>query len=585
MDKHAAYRSELKKFSINLSLRTEGVSYFIIIPLMIFYVWSNLNLTKPQMDIFIKSAIFGVIVNAIITNINNMIIISPIVKYFKKLVRDEEISDELYTLAQKRFLSLPYLHAIFSFFRWISGFSLVIIPTMMFADLNSTQIFNMWVVACFVSPFATIMYFLLTELYIQKLIELNVFPIWKDIKLGFRMNLFIKYTSLNIMITMVPFLILIAFFLIFIAQFDIDKTEIFLKLIIMGIIGLVVAFVMSAVLSKTIIFKVKIILDMLRKVGRGEMDIPMHKIGVEDELVIINNSVFTMKENLRVMMEKNNDLNRNLEKMVMERTEELRAAIEELQALNEAVIEARDELWGEMQLAKKIQMVLLPEQPVIRGFEISAYMAPADDVGGDFYDVINVGGYDWIVIGDVSGHGVPAGLIMMMVQTAIHTALQNNPNVAPSKLLELVNHVLSTNIRKLNEDKYVTITVFATHAQGEFCFSGLHQDILIYRAGSKKLEAVESNGMWIGVVEDMKGMVEDAKIALKPGDVMLLYTDGITEAWNRNSTDEMFGEKKLIEILQKMGDHSSEDIKNKVLEELKDYTTSDDFTIFIMKHQ
>ncbi|MCP4135249.1 MAG: AAA family ATPase, partial [bacterium] len=81
----------------------------------------------------------------------------------------------------------------------------------------------------------------------------------------------------------------------------------------------------------------------------------------------------------------------------------------------------------EMEIAANIQTGLLPQNPFIKDYEISAYMNPADDVGGDYYDIINAEGRDWIVIGDVSGHGVPAGLIMMMVQTSIHTVLTQHP--------------------------------------------------------------------------------------------------------------------------------------------------------------
>ncbi|MCP4610029.1 MAG: response regulator, partial [Planctomycetes bacterium] len=115
------------------------------------------------------------------------------------------------------------------------------------------------------------------------------------------------------------------------------------------------------------------------------------------------------------------DINRNLEQKVQIRTEEINEQKEEISAQRDQIIKARDAIWGEMELAKKIQTVLLPEEPKISGYEIAAHMEPADEVGGDYYDVINFEGKDWLVIGDVSGHGVPSGLVMMMVQTAIHT--------------------------------------------------------------------------------------------------------------------------------------------------------------------
>ncbi|MCP4610030.1 MAG: response regulator, partial [Planctomycetes bacterium] len=115
------------------------------------------------------------------------------------------------------------------------------------------------------------------------------------------------------------------------------------------------------------------------------------------------------------------DINRNLERKVRDRTEEINKQKEEISTQRDQIVKARDALWGEMELAKKIQTVLLPEEPKISGYKIAAHMEPADEVGGDYYDVINFEGKDWLVIGDVSGHGVPSGLVMMMVQTAIHT--------------------------------------------------------------------------------------------------------------------------------------------------------------------
>ena len=108
----------------------------------------------------------------------------------------------------------------------------------------------------------------------------------------------------------------------------------------------------------------------------------------------------------------------NLELMVNDRTSELESAMNELQHSNDELSEARDKLWSEMALAKKIQTTLIPENPALEDYEISTCLIPASEVGGDYYDVIN-GDNDWIVIGDVSGHGVSAGLIMMMVQSCL----------------------------------------------------------------------------------------------------------------------------------------------------------------------
>ena len=306
------------------------------------------------------------------------------------------------------------------------------------------------------------------------------------------------------------------------------------------------------------------------------------------------------------------DLNLNLENKVEERTEELVAANDEMSALNESLMETRDELqaanaeasainenlietrdqlWGEMKLARKMQTVLLPEKPFIEGYEIVPYMKPADDVGGDYYDVINCEGYDWIIIGDVSGHGFSAGLIMMMVQTAIHTSLERHPDDKPSRLLTSINGAIKKNLEKLDEDKYMTITVFAALKDGKFIYSGLHQDLMIYREKTKKVEIMETEGFWIGILDDIDEYLNDCKLNINIGDILLLYTDGITEAWKigsipgqRDPESDMYSDEKLIQTFQENAvGNDLKGIQSQILKSLDDYEYDDDITLLLIK--
>ncbi|MCP4130840.1 MAG: SpoIIE family protein phosphatase [bacterium] len=311
------------------------------------------------------------------------------------------------------------------------------------------------------------------------------------------------------------------------------------------------------------------------------------QIGSSLQMVIFS---LGLADKINVMKNDLKSLNENLEIKVRDRTNDLLLANKELTQVNTSLTETKEALWGEMQFAKKIQTVLLPEKPFMKGYEISAYMKPADDVGGDYYDIINVKGLDWIVIGDVSGHGVPAGLIMMMVQTAIHTVLEGTSNIKPSALLARINKVITNNIKKLDEDKYMTITVIAAMKGGRMHFSGLHQDIMIFRAETGNVEPVETSGMWIGLMEDIKLMVNDDQISLYTGDTMLVFTDGITEAWlkgsvkdERNPEEEMFGEKRLRRILEKQGANHPDIIKKHILDELEGYSCNDDVTMVIIR--
>jgi len=113
---------------------------------------------------------------------------------------------------------------------------------------------------------------------------------------------------------------------------------------------------------------------------------------------------------------------------------------------------------------------------------------------------------------------------------------------------------------------------------------------MIYRAATKSIELVETDGIWLGLVDDIRGMVSDSDFILKSGDVMLLYTDGITEAWRkgankdeRDPASDMFGDERLKECFSSLGECSPEEIKNGLLAALEDYLFTDDITLLIVK--
>ncbi len=211
--------------------------------------------------------------------------------------------------------------------------------------------------------------------------------------------------------------------------------------------------------------------------------------------------------------------NETLEAQVAARTEELRRAL--------------GEVWSEMDLARKLQTVLLPREPRLPGCEIAAAMLPASDVGGDYYDVISNGaGTGWLLIGDVSGHGVTAGLIMMMIQSAVRTAVSNPGGSAahpsPAAMLNHVNACLWNNLQQMSGSQYMTITALKFDGK-RVTYAGLHQDMLVYRAATQRIECVETHGAWIGVLEDLAPALEDRAFELEAGDVLVLFSDGLTE--------------------------------------------------------
>jgi serine phosphatase RsbU (regulator of sigma subunit) len=256
----------------------------------------------------------------------------------------------------------------------------------------------------------------------------------------------------------------------------------------------------------------------------------------------------------------------SLEEKVRERTQQLDRAL--------------GELWGEMKLAKKIQTALVPQQIELPGCDVAAVMRPADEVGGDYYDVMRVEDADWILIGDASGHGVPAGLIMMMCQTAVRTALHEDGKISPDRLLATVNRTLTENIRLLGEDKYMTMHALCRTRDGAIRFSGMHQDIFIYRAATGAIETIEPSGCFLGIQEEIEGLLDVRSFKLEPGDAMLLYTDGITEA---RSGRFMLDNSGLKEQFERLGSGSAQEIMDGLMGHLAGYEVTDDVAAIVLK--
>jgi len=244
---------------------------------------------------------------------------------------------------------------------------------------------------------------------------------------------------------------------------------------------------------------------------------------------------------------------------------------------------ARDSIWSEMELAKRIQTALLPENQNIAGYEIAATMLPASEVGGDYYDIIETAQDDkWVTIGDVSGHGVDSGLIMMMAQTSILSKVNNNGRCTPSELLSSINKIIRENISRLGSDHYMTMMALRL-SQTEITVAGKHQDLIIYRAALNRTESVTIPGTWLGITDDIKDNLKDCNIKINPGDIVLLFTDGITEAENKEG--EMFSQMKLELALNKYADLPVRKLRDKLIEEVMQHQKEqlDDMTLVVIK--
>lgn len=227
---------------------------------------------------------------------------------------------------------------------------------------------------------------------------------------------------------------------------------------------------------------------------------------------------------------------------------EQRKAEKKVAAQHEELTRALNDLWGEMDLARKIQTVLLPGEQEVPGYEVAAEMRAASTVGGDYYDIWHDGEGSWLLVGDVSGKGVSAGLIMMMVQTSVRTALGGGEKASPSEVLARVNASIRHNVQKIGRDQYMTISALRLDG-GRVRHAGLHQDMLVYRAATGQVEVIETRGVWLGLVDDARPLLEDSSFELKEGDVLLLFTDGLIEA---RREEVKRGQSALVESFRRL---------------------------------
>jgi serine phosphatase RsbU (regulator of sigma subunit) len=248
-------------------------------------------------------------------------------------------------------------------------------------------------------------------------------------------------------------------------------------------------------------------------------------------------------------------------------------------------LEQRERVARELEIGARIQASILPRRLVLRGAELSARMIPATEVGGDYFDVLPAADGGWIAIGDVSGHGLPAGMIMMMAQSAVAALVQRQPAAQPGEILGALNAVLYENIRqRMGADEYLTLTLLRYYVDGRVLFAGAHEDLLVCRASSTRCERIATQGAWMGVMRDATSGLPQATLVLTPGDLLVLYTDGITEA--RDAAGGQFGADRLVTSIETARARATGEIVASVFTEVRAWQSKpdDDQTLLALRY-
>ncbi len=252
-----------------------------------------------------------------------------------------------------------------------------------------------------------------------------------------------------------------------------------------------------------------------------------------------------------------------------------------------AEMTVQEHLRSEMEMARDLQVSLLPKKfPDIINLSIVADMVPAKEVGGDYFDYVNLPAAEetGIVIGDVSGKGVAAGLVMMMARVALHCIAPVTRST--QETLATLNRVIMEN---RPNTKFITMLYMnwnSTEKSLHYCGAG-HEHLIIYHKETEKIEAIKAGGMAIGITKNLTPILKEANLSLATGDFVVLYTDGVTEAHNENG--EMFSLERVLDIVKTnaIKNLSAKGLHNIIINEIYKFIGSaeqfDDVTLLTMK--
>ncbi len=278
---------------------------------------------------------------------------------------------------------------------------------------------------------------------------------------------------------------------------------------------------------------------------------------------------------------------------------------QEINSLNEQLTEENQRMGVELEVTRKLQQMVLPtlqDLQRIKGLDIAGFMEPATEVGGDYYDVLQHKDHIKIGIGDITGHGLESGVVMLMVQMAVRTLLTSNLT-DPEVFLNTLNKAVFENVQRMHLDKNLTLSLLdyesltASHSpedgeeenppKGILHLTGQHEEVLLVRKNGKvkRIDTIDL-GFMVGIKPDIANFVARMELVLRSGDGVVLYTDGVTEAWDLD--EEQYGVEALCNVINRHWPHcSSREIIQAVIADLKKHINgqqvSDDITLLVLK--
>jgi serine phosphatase RsbU (regulator of sigma subunit)/pSer/pThr/pTyr-binding forkhead associated (FHA) protein len=255
------------------------------------------------------------------------------------------------------------------------------------------------------------------------------------------------------------------------------------------------------------------------------------------------------------------------------------AKIENVRLLEESLEKRRME--EDMRMAAEIQTGLLPRgAPKIVGYDLAGCNRPCRTVGGDYYDFVAEGGRLLLALGDVSGKGTGAALLMTVLRASVR-AHWMEPSLA-----DAVSRLNRTVCQNVPSSKFVTFFMAALDpptGRLNYVNAGHNPPLLVREDG--QLERLQQGGMVLGLFEGVP--YEDGTVEMRPGDTLLVYSDGVTETWNPEGDE--FGEENLIRVAVRDRALDAETLQETILREIESFEAGarayDDRTVVVLKRK
>lgn len=337
------------------------------------------------------------------------------------------------------------------------------------------------------------------------------------------------------------------------SQAKIQKTvnETTLKVLVLSVAFVVVALVAAFVVSNLIVRPVQRLTRGALAVGAGDLDAVV-QVESTDELGVLAKSFNAMTAGLK------------------------RAQQEMLE---------KQMLMQELNIAQEIQQGLLPKKiPQVPGYELAAHYAPAKEVGGDLYDFIRISDKRLaIAVADVSGKSVPGSLGMTMARSVLRAQAFNEQSAG--RTLHKTNEVIQPDIRR---GMFVTMfyAVLDTERQSLDCANAGHNPAYKVCADGS-VEEIGPEGIALGLVPSSQFFVDEISVSLAPGDLVVFYTDGVTEAMN--AANEEYGEERFRAVLKKAHGLPLGELLRAILDDLKTFVAGapphDDITLVLLRRK